>query len=876
MSMRFRFGLLKGICFSAALGMLVCNCQSNSNAADEPHQPLRPPAVPLVTSDPYLSVWSGADHLYDKSTEHWTGRPHPLDSLVRIDGKSYRIMGIDPADEPVLQQVSLRVWPTRTIYDFEGAGVHVTLTFMTPALPDDIEVMARPVTYLTWDIHSADGQPHSVQVYYSTSGLLAVNKVLQKVAGSREAAGELTTLKLGTDTQKYLSNPGDGTRIDWGYACTAANTSQSSSSLGNSEAEIDSFNQSGKLLAQDDVQTPLMAHDNPVEAFAFDLGNIGNDPASRHVLIAYDEVYSIKFFGQSLKPYWARNGAKIADLLQAAEKDYASLAPRCQKFDEELTTDAKKVGGDNYADIISLAYRQCWAGNGISADANGQPLLFTKENTSNGDIATVDVIFPMDPIWVLLNPTLAKASLVPVLVYANSPHWKFPNAPHDLGTYPIAEGRDDGGEGMPVEESGNMLLLCDAIAQQDGNADFVKPWWPKLTQWAEYLEKYGLDPENQLCTDDFMGHLAHNTNLSVKAILALAAYGDLCKMRSDMANAKKYADLAKADAQHWIQAGGDGDHSNLAFDKPHTWSQKYNLVWDQILGLNVFPPEVREKEVAFYKTQLQPYGLPLDSRTKLSKTDWSVWSATLASNPADFQAIVSPIVKYLNTTTSRVALADSYQTNNPASSGMHARPVIGGVFIRMLADRDLWKKWASRDTAKPGLWADIPAEPFTPELTRRRRARIEEVIPTSRREAQQYKFTTDKPAEGWEKPDFNDATWTTAPGGFGTKGTPRAVVNTIWKTDDIWLRREFTLPEGDTSKLQFIVNHDDDVEIYINGVFATLDDGASRGYEPLIITDDAMKQLVPGKKIMMAIHCHQITGGQAIDVGLANIVEPAK
>ena len=195
----------------------------------------------------------------------------------------------------------------------------------------------------------------------------------------------------------------------------------------------------------------------------------------------------------------------------------------------------------------------------------------------------------MEPILLLLSPMLTKASLVSVLDYSASSHWKFPNAPHDLGTYPIVMGRDDGGEGMPVEESGNMLILCDALAQSEGNTHFSDPYWPQLTQWAKYLEDYGLDPENQLCTDDFMGHLAHNSNLSIKAILGLAAYGDMCRIRGDVETAKKYADLAKADAAHWIKAADEGDKSLLAFDKPNTWSQKYNLVWDRIIGLNVFP-----------------------------------------------------------------------------------------------------------------------------------------------------------------------------------------------------------------------------------------------------------------------------------------------
>ena len=146
----------------------------------------RPPAVPLVASDPYLSIWSMADRLTDDTTRHWTRREHPLVSLIRIDGKAYRLMGTEPKNVPAMKQVGVQVLPTRTIYDFDDGHVHVTLTFLTPALPDDLDVLARPLTYLTWDVRSVDGAAHVVSIYDSTSALLAVNTPDQKVEWARE------------------------------------------------------------------------------------------------------------------------------------------------------------------------------------------------------------------------------------------------------------------------------------------------------------------------------------------------------------------------------------------------------------------------------------------------------------------------------------------------------------------------------------------------------------------------------------------------------------------------------------------------------------------------------------------------------------------
>lgn len=823
---------------------------------------LRPPAVPLVTYNPFLSIWSGADRLTDRNTMHWTHRDQPLVSLVRIDGQTSRLMGASPADLPAFPQTGLRTTPTRSLYDFDDGHVHVALTFLTTALPDDLEATSRPGSYLTWSVKSVDGAAHSVQLYDSTSGLLSVNLPAEPVVWARETAGPLTALRIGTQAQPVLGSAGDDHRINWGWAYAAAKAAQSKSAIGAHDTLTAAFAAGGSLPAADDTRQPRAANaDQPVLAFAFDLGQVGAEVVTRQVFVAYDEVFAIKWFGQRLRPYWRRHGASATDMLQAADRDYARLAARCEAFDAELTADLTTVGGAKYAAITALAWRQAMCACGLAADANGQPLFFTKENTSNGDIATVDVFYPMDPMLIALSPSLAKASVVPVLLYGSSPRWRWPCSPHDLGTYPIARGTDDGGEAMPVEESGNMILLCDAICQADGNADWVAPWWPTLTKWVDYLEKSGLDPENQLCTDDFMGHLAHNANLAIKAIVGLAAYGDMCRLRGDTATAERYIKLAKADAEHWMKVAADDGRYRLAYDKPGTWSQKYNLVWDKLLGLNVFPPSVAATETAWYKRMLNRYGVPLDSRTKRAKTDWEVWSATLADSQADFETLVNPIFDYFHETTARDALADHYDTVNVRSGGMHARPVIGGLFIKLLADRTLWRKWAARDKTKVGGWAGMPVPPT-----------VTPVLPTAEAEPVNWRFTTAKPADDWFKPDFDASAWKEGAAPFGTN-PPGLRCRSRWSNADLWLRRTVTLPAGEHAHLRFWCYHDEDVTVYVNGVQAAFEGGFTTAYGPLEITPEALALLKPGATVTLAVQVHQTMGGQGIDLGLADVVE---
>jgi len=827
----------------------------------------RPPSVPLVTSDPFLSIWSDADHLNDTVTRHWTRTPHPLVSLVRIDGQSYRLMGDTPGTVPAFPQTALKVTPTRSIYDFDNSHVHVTLTFMTAALPHDLDILSRPLSYLTWQVRSADGKPHAVSLYDSTSSLLAVNTPDQAVGWKRATAGPLTALRAGTPTQNYFDISGDNARLDWGYAYAAAPTAQSTSAIGASAALQSSFVATGTLPAHDDTRAPRAANDNePALAFAFNLGTVGATPVSRHAIVAYDEVYEIKYFGKNLRPYWRRNGDTAETMLAKAERDYSGLVTRCTEFDRTLTADLTQVGGAKYAQMTALSYRQALAGCGLAADANGQPLLFTKENTSNGDIGTVDIIFPMDPMLLMLSPNLAKATMVPIFSYAASSRWKFPNSPHDLGTYPVARGTDDGGEQMPVEESGNMLILADAIAHQEGNPSFASQWWPQLTQWAQYLKQYGNDPGDQLCTDDFMGHLAHNANLSVKAIVALAAYGDLCRRRGDISGANRYQTLARGYAKHWMQVANDGDHYRLAFDKPGTWSQKYNLIWDSILNLHVFPASVAATEVAYYKTRLDKYGLPLDNRTKLTKTDWTLWSASMATSQADFEALIAPLDVYLNQTTDRIPFADGYRTDDLGSDLFHARPVIGGVFVRALTVPALWTKWSQGDTIKVGKWAALPPPPV-----------VVSVVDTSKTAPHTWRYVTGAtpPPSDWTAANFNDAGWKQGAAPFGHSLPSGIPQGTDWADTpgDLWLRRTVSLPAKSYPNLQFFAYHDEDMEVYVNGVLAAKAPGYNGGYDPLPILPAARALLTPGATVTLAVHVRQTKGGQGVDIGLVSITE---
>lgn len=665
--------------------------------------PFRPPAVPLVTVDPYTSVWSFADNLYDNWPVHWTGKPQAMAGMIRVDGLPYRFMGPDDICGNAVRHQTVNVQPTRTIYTFDAGPVALTVTFTTPMLPQDLMLLSLPVTYVSFEVVSTDGQPHEVALYFDASAEWVVNEVKQQVVWDRpeDAPSDVFLMRFGSKEQPVLETAGDDVRIDWGHLYMALSKSDPVRTVfGGHDVVRDTFRDKGKLPEKDDTRQPRAANDDwPVMACAWQVGTVTDSPAMRYLILAYDEEYAIEYNGTKLVPWWRQKLGSLNALINQASARRGELMKRCAALDEELMYDAESVGGPEYARLIALGYRHTLASGKIVAGPDGTPWFFHKENFSNGCIATVDVSYPASPFFALFEPVLLEGMLKPIFEFAQSKDWEWPFAPHDVGTYPKANGQVYGKgkieQQMPVEECGNMILMTALAVRARGKADFAGAHWELLTQWADYLKEKGLDPENQLCTDDFAGHLAHNANLALKAINALGAYAMMADLLGKPEGAA-YRDAAKEMAAAWVKMADDGDHYRLTFDTPGTWSMKYNLVWDALFKLDLFPAEVAAKEIAYYKQVQNTYGLPLDNRKDYTKADWLVWCASMAKDKADFEALIAPLYAFCQETPDRVPFTDWYDTKTAKCVGFRARPVIGGIFIKLMADPNIWSKWVAR------------------------------------------------------------------------------------------------------------------------------------------------------------------------------------
>lgn len=637
---------------------------------------LRAPSYPLITIAPYFSVWSPADRPTDTDTTHWTGKPITLSVVANVDGNYYRLIGKCDADAiPAANMIAVDCNAFSTIYTYSINGAKITLKFTSPVIPDDLYMLSRPISYLEITKESPDSRRHTVNVKVEMSEEICMNlKGDSEVEIEKIELGKYSSIKMGSKDQKVLERNGDDLRIEWGYFYLTG--------LGETYARVDS------------------------EGMNF-VGITAEVKSSNVFTFAYDDIESIQYFGKNLKTYWNRNGEKITDEILKAHGDYRYVIRKCEQIGENLFCDAVRAGGEKYAEICELSFRQAIAAHKLVLDENGDVLFISKECFSNGCAATVDVSYPSIPLFLIYNPELVKGMMRPIYKYAASDEWQYDFAPHDAGRYPHVNGQVYGGnrleKQMPVEECGNMLVMELAVAVATKDISFAAEHIETLDQWVKYLIDNGRDPANQLCTDDFAGHLAHNCNLSLKAIMGIAGYGIIKGMLGDKRSKRKYISMARDMALDWEKRASNGDGSyRLAFDRPGTFSMKYNIVWDKLLGTEIMPKSVIESEVASYRAHTHPYGLPLDNRQPYTKSDWLIWTATLAGNRDTFEDMVAPLWDAYNSMQSRVPATDWYYTitgqhktynssSEKVEKSFRNRTVVGGHFIKLLEYKGIMK-----------------------------------------------------------------------------------------------------------------------------------------------------------------------------------------
>lgn len=666
-----------------------------------------PPSIPLIVMDPYMNIWSTDTNLYDDWPKYWNSKVKAFSGFIRIDGSSYRFMGPnnDQVDIDAVVQTSVTVWPTRTIYEFNDPQqrVHLTVQFTSPLLPQRWDILSRPTTYITLTVKSLDGVKHSVQLYYDNTAEVAVNNTSQEVTGRKFQVSnsdfDATVLEIGTKSQIPFDITFDGDCIDWGYAYVSVKKDSSESAvIANSITARTTFISTGELPSSDDTNFPRPADQKwPVMAVAWDIPLDEVSEVSKFITFAYDDVYSIKFFNHNFQPYWRRPSGfnNISELLSAAIVDYRSLMSDCETFDLQTYQQLRDKGGDEYATLTAITYRQTVASTKLVwNDKLNVPYVFLKDISSGGAVSTVHIVLKASPLLLYHDPQYLIHLLLPIFAYCNNEtgnsqfnynrHW----APVNLGTYPMPAIKLTQQGIMPMEQSGNMLIMLAAATQQLGVRSTVA-WYPKywhlLQDWVNNIVSKLPNPGNQASHDDVMAPTRQNANLAIKGIVALGAFSEICRILGRMTEQDYFLNLAKSFAVQWVKLAVEGNHYKLYYDLNNTWSLKYNLMFEKVLGLSIFPEDVISTEMAYYlKYRLNTYGIPMDNRGVYTRIDVVSWVAAMTADVDQQRKIFSVLYNWAKNTQPSTPLTDWYDTVSGKQFKFTARAAVGGLYGLMV------------------------------------------------------------------------------------------------------------------------------------------------------------------------------------------------
>ncbi|PAV21986.1 hypothetical protein PNOK_0194300 [Pyrrhoderma noxium] len=667
---------------------------NNVSALNWTAKPFNPPSVPLAVKTPYLSTWlaqGSGNALNDDWPRFWTGSILGWAGYARVDGTTYTFLGVPSISQQKATQKSLEFTSTRSTFVLSAGPVDITATFLSPVEPNDFAKQSLPFSYLALSVASTDGSSHSVQLYTDISAewVTGDNSL---VANWTTTDNDVITHQVQLVEQSEFAEVSD--HIQQGSAYYSIQKGSSTTyQTGQDTVVRGQFANNGVLLNSQDTEFRAVSDRWPVFAFAEDLGFISQtstpvvfsvghvrDPAAEYI-IANNQV-------QSRSSYFLSSHSTPADAISFFLSDYSNAVESAESFDSQVQSDASKISSD-YAAIVALSIRQAFASTEITISKNADGsfntsdvLIFMKEISSDGNMNTVDVIFPAWPIFLYTNPEYGRLLLEPLFEYQATGQYPNKYSVHDLGAhYPQALGHNDGkDEPMPVEESGNMLIMSLSYTQATKDNSLISKYFDLLDQWTQFLIEDSLIPADQISTDDFAGSLANQTNLAIKGIIGIKAMAVVSGLLGDSARESNYSSIASDYVTQWqgFAVASSGDHLTLSYGDDSSWGLAYNLYADKLLGTNIFPQSILDLQTNWYKTIFDNFGIPLDTRHEYTKSDWEIWTAAFVTDDSVRDQLISSVAKYASNGKSNIPFGDWYNTGDGTANGFKARPVVGG------------------------------------------------------------------------------------------------------------------------------------------------------------------------------------------------------
>ncbi|QRW18759.1 glutaminase GtaA [Rhizoctonia solani] len=602
---------------------------SAQNTPDWQSTPFNPPAIPLATLG-----WAG---------------------YIRVDGKVYTFLGApNVAGATLATQKKMQFTATKSTFVLAAGPVDLTVQFLSPVEPTDYLRQSLPFSYMTLSAKSTDGASHSVQYYTDISA--------EWTSGDNGLPVKWSTSKLTGNGnpiihQVSLQNPVRYAEINdhtqYGTAYYATNqVGNLTYATGEDRTLRTAFVTKGVLDNSQDTQFRAINDRWPVFAFARDIGSI-TDSTKNPVVFAVGHVRDplVQYIiagnqQQERHPYWLSKYANANDALSAflSDSEYQHSLTAASALDTKIFNDATPIHAD-YTSIVQLSTRQAFAAVEItlsktsSGSYNTSDVkIFMKEISSNGNMNTVDVIFPAWPAYLYLNPDFGRRLLEPLFQYQQTGQYPNKWSIHDLGAhYPNATGHNDGGdEPMPVEE-------C-------------------LSQNLVY----------RLSTDDFAGHLVNQTNLAIKGIIGIQAMGEIANVLGKSDDAKKYKDIAASYVPQWQKfAHSNEGHLTLNYGNASSW-------------FNLFPKSVYDMQTGWYGEMGAQYGVALDSRHPYTKSDWEIYTAGTVTDKGTRDMFIARLRDYLANGKNNAPFSDWYDAIWGTVVGFRARPVAGGHFALLV------------------------------------------------------------------------------------------------------------------------------------------------------------------------------------------------